>query len=357
MPRDSPAKTYKLALYITFVIISQTVILSTLFYHFKQGPLPSQKGQTRSNNQQTEKIASSASSSSSEHRKNHLPDEASLEECHEMLDRHQPFRFVSYVPSPLEVRWNKSIAELKQDWNHTGCPRIQAEMPQYEAWLKAAASQKPTEISEKDPVLSHFVYHDLTNHDRVFRVPIEPLMGLLRHPRAVCVSEAYEDIVRKDWLMLPHSSYFPRIHGRKLFFDIGSSIYRDGSGGPSQEWFVTEYASRGMEFDHIYAWEVIVHPPSTIFEDLPPHMLHRFSYYNVPVQEAPTALHNPIRVMKAAAKVSDYVIMKLDIDMPTLEMALVRQLLADEDAMKLVDEFFFEVLTYTYLCFHACINT
>ncbi len=226
--------------------------------------------------------------------------------------------------------------------NFSGCPRIKAEMHEYEPWLSAAASRKPTDISEIEHVASYFVYHDPSNHDRVHRVPIEPLVGLLRHPRAVCVSNAYDDIVRKDWLILPHSSYFPHIHGRKLFFDIGSSLYKDGSGGPSQEWFLAEYAARGMDFDHVYAWEAIVHPPEAIFEDIPHHLLHKFSYFNVRVQEAATAPHNPIRMMKAAAKISDYVVMKLDIDNPPIEMALIKQILEDEDAIKLVDELYFE---------------
>jgi hypothetical protein len=333
--RRGLGQRFKLALCITFAITVQASLLfSFLYVKSSSATWAQQKGKNHlglwGDQQDKQSLLSVACK------------EPAVGQCLGILDRHQPFLFVKYSSSPLEVKWNHSIAVVKEDWNQSGCPRIQAEYEEYGAWLNAAASRDPISVAETEPVLSYLVYQDPSDNNRTFRVPIEPIIGLLRHPKAVCLSNVYDDIVRKDWLLLPHSSYFPNLHGRKLFFDLGASLYTGGSGGASQQWFLTEYAARGFEFDHIYAWEAIIHPPDTIFADIPPHMLHKLSYYNVPVERNPDALHNPIRVLKAAAKVSDYVVLKLDIDRPELETALVKQLMADEDAMKLVDEFFFE---------------
>jgi hypothetical protein len=48
-------------------------------------------------------------------------------------------------------------------------------------------------------------------------------------------------------------------------------------------------------------------------------------------------------MFEAIAKPNDYVVVKLDIDKPLLEMALMKQLLDDgNQARHLIDEFFFE---------------
>jgi hypothetical protein len=259
-------------------------------------------------------------------------------------DVKEPFRFVTYVSSPLEASWKGNIANLKLDWDNRGCPRIRSEMTQYNAWLAAAISQNATTVSENDPVISYHVYEDLCSHDgRKFHVPIEPLMGMLRHPRAICLSPDFGDVIRKDWLILPHESYFPRSRdGRTIMFDLGASLYKSGSGGASQDWFVNEYAARGLAFDHIYAWEASSLAAQDIFRDIPKKLLHKISYYNVPVEKDPNGLHNPIRVLKEAATIGDYVVVKLDIDNGPIEMSLMKQLMADDAAIKLVDELFFE---------------
>ncbi len=66
---------------------------------------------------------------------------------------------------------------------------------------------------------------------------------------------------------------------------------------------------------------------------VPKNVLHKIRYYNVPVEPAHDALHNPIRLLKESAKVDDYVIIKLDIDTSWLEISLVKQLMGDPDAL------------------------
>jgi hypothetical protein len=233
---------------------------------------------------------------------------------------------------------------VSRDWEGAGCARIRSDRDKYKAWFAAAVSAEAVIVPENDGAISYHVYRDRCSEEQALvKVPIEPIMGLLRHPNAVCVSSDENEIVRKDWLILPNAGH---LHAHKrpvvILYDIGASLYKTGFGGASQEWFVQEFAARGMGFDHIYAWEAIKHQPEEIFKDIPKDMLHKVRYYNVAVEQDPQALHNPIRLLKASAKPEDYVVVKLDIDTPLLELALMQQLLADEDAMRLVDELFFE---------------
>jgi hypothetical protein len=262
-----------------------------------------------------------------------------------VCDESKRYEFVKYVPSSLETWWNQSIAQVSKDWDGVGCPKVRSDSDKYKAWFTAAVSTEAIAVPDDEPAISYHAYRDLCSKEQALvKVPIEPIMGLLRHPNAVCVSSEEKEIVRKDWLILPSAGHL-YAHQRPasvILYDIGASLYKTGFGGASQEWFVQEFAARGMAFDHIYAWEAIKHAPEEIFQDIPRDMLHKIRYYNVAVQQDPQALHNPIRLLKASAKPQDYVVVKLDIDTPWLELALMQQLLADEDAMRLVDELFFE---------------
>ena len=97
-----------------------------------------------------------------------------------------------------------------------------------------------------------------------------------------------------------------------------------------------------MTFDRIFAWEAVQHPPVDIFKDVPADMLHRLSYYNVPVDANVGSLHNPATFLKTCCKEDDYVVMKIDIDTGRLEVDILQQILDDPAAWPIVDEIFFE---------------
>jgi hypothetical protein len=254
------------------------------------------------------------------------------------------FTFEKYVPSRLEKWWNESIATVSKDWDKKGCPKVRADMERYKTWYYFVSSTQAMSVSDDEDVISYHVFRDLCSpEENLIKVPIEPLMGLLRHPNAICVSGSFGEVVRKDWLILPNLGYL-RMETKPtvILYDLGASLYKSGAGGASQEWFVKEFAVRGLGFDDIFAWEAVVHGPKAIFKDVPKAMLHKLRYYNVPVEQEADALHNPLRVLKLSARPQDYVVVKLDIDTPGLELALMKQLLADPEALRLVDELFFE---------------
>jgi hypothetical protein len=87
---------------------------------------------------------------------------------------------------------------------------------------------------------------------------IEPLVGLTRHPSAICFDDSYDALLDRGYLILgatsaacegaaarmtpPHPlpasrALFRTERTRLLLFDLGASLYSSGPGGDSQKWF------------------------------------------------------------------------------------------------------------------------
>jgi len=49
-----------------------------------------------------------------------------------------------------------------------------------------------------------------------------------------------------------------------------------------------------------------------------------------------------LRIIKKIAQPGDFLVLKLDIDTPSVELPILRELLNDPELLELVDEFFFE---------------
>ena len=197
----------------------------------------------------------------------------------------------------------------------------------------------------------HSVFNRCTGVE-IARVPIEPLVGFLRNPdfmRIYCLvdSKAFLFITDKHYLMPMHRCELqPRDAGtrapRFLMFDLGASLWKSGPGGASQEWFIQTYGTLNITFDRIFAWEATPHTPEEIYKDVPQAMRRVLTYHNVPVDPAPGATHNPLRLLKEEAGPDDFVVFKIDIDTIPIEIALLEQILADPDASRLIDELYFE---------------
>lgn len=190
------------------------------------------------------------------------------------------------------------------------------------------------------------------------RIPIEPLVGMLRNPLfelSFCkTTTSFTFITDKRYLMPmwhceadatapqrqpPHTSSTRR----RYMFDLGASVYQSvgHTGGTSQGFFMDEYTRRGLTFDRILAWEATPYSPEVIFS-MPPGVLDRISYMNLPINVTPGALHNPLRMLRAIAEPHDFVVLKLDIDTNHLEEAIIHQIIADSSLAELIDELYFE---------------
>jgi hypothetical protein len=60
------------------------------------------------------------------------------------------------------------------------------------------------------------------------------------------------------------------------------------------------------------------------------------------VSSAPGSPANPFTLLQQIATAEDFVLVKLDIDTPSIESVLVEQLRTDKTLLSLVDEFYFE---------------
>ena len=79
---------------------------------------------------------------------------------------------------------------------------------------------------------------------------------------------------------------------------------------------------------------------------MPEEVLDSLSYYNIPIEPALGARHNPLRTLRAVAHPSDFVVLKVDFDADVIEQAFVEQILHDPQLVGLVDEMYFEHHVY-----------
>ena len=97
-----------------------------------------------------------------------------------------------------------------------------------------------------------------------------------------------------------------------------------------------------LNFTDIYAWEFTPRPGFEYFEGMPAELVAATHFYNFGASnlEGP---RNPLSILKAAAQPGDFVVFKLDIDTPSVEIPLVEALLKDEGALALITHFYYEL--------------
>merc|ERR550525_695826 len=153
---------------------------------------------------------------------------------------------------------------------------------------------------------------------------IEPLAGVLRDPRFPCRGTGANLVFSIEWLVMADRSILPP-GGKKLFFDAGGTRFAD-----AMRFFASHYESRGILFDHIYVWEAnrVRDYWQGVMPDIRAQWEPRVTFYNgVPVSPVQGHEHNVVNRIHSMCTSIDFCAFKLDIDTPTVEMALVHQLL------------------------------
>lgn len=270
-----------------------------------------------------------------------------------------------YVSSTLESYWKDNIDSLTSqdpsaEWT-VGCKKVLEyeknvhEWMQYwklrEKWI-SHPHLRENAIKSNEFDKETFSYFEIveTCDGKITAntlVPIEPLMGFLRHPFCICFNNGNFE-VNKDYMvpLFKHEIYpleerSERIV-QKYLFDLGASLYDTGAGGASQQWFVETYTNRGIVFDRILAWEVSQHAPKDIFERIPDNVIGKTSYYNVPAETGLTAKGNPLRILLEITHPDDFIVMKIDIDNDPVEWEFIKQILTNPAISSRIDELFFE---------------
>jgi hypothetical protein len=66
------------------------------------------------------------------------------------------------------------------------------------------------------------------------------------------------------------------------------------------------------------------------------------TYYNVGVTATRGSRDNPLRVLVGIAAPTDFVVVKIDIDYPEIEQALLEQIISDQEVHSRIDELYYE---------------
>lgn len=247
--------------------------------------------------------------------------------------------FLLYHSSPIEREWTEAsggaagkICELarksSQRWGWSQVLALNGKQPNVDV-----------------ESLSFFQYGNNTKQY------IEPLTGVARHPFAAVgcrlgdfgITEAH--VLDYSYLILPrgrckHSTQ-PQARKYKLF-DLGCSTFQskrrkkesDSTGtflGASMPLFIQMYEKVCIWFDSIVGWEA--KPLKNWYKNVPFVLKERIEFRNTPVTVA------TFRAELTKCSADDYVVVKLDIDHPSTELAIVDVIL---ELSHLVDELFFE---------------
>ena len=271
---------------------------------------------------------------------------------------------VSYHAAPWERAWRANISALASaeiGWE-VGCREILKDRERIDEWLRASDAMDGGSSSWSPQTFSYHVVKTCTGER--FKVPIEPLTGLLRHPLFHCLRfvgwrppdphQHLQDrqlIFNTSYLLPTWRSEAQTLQQQPvrsaLFFDCGASTWSVGAHFSSQRWFYETYSRRGITFDRIFAWEARTIPPAQIFNiTMPESVVDAISYYNVPLSPTVGHLRNPLRTLQAVARREDFVVLKIDFDTPAIEHALIEQILASPTLTSLVDELYFEQHVY-----------
>ena len=103
------------------------------------------------------------------------------------------------------------------------------------------------------------------------------------------------------------------------------------------------YEKMGFHFDHIYGFEVTPKDANSVYtRKLPTKYVPSYHWINVGVSKEKENKLNPLHSIVKTFDEDDFIVVKIDIDTPSIEVPLVHQLLEDDVLPKLIDQFYFE---------------
>eukprot|EP00403_Amphidinium_massartii_P035416 CAMPEP_0178444090 /NCGR_PEP_ID=MMETSP0689_2-20121128/39290_1 /TAXON_ID=160604 /ORGANISM="Amphidinium massartii, Strain CS-259" /LENGTH=454 /DNA_ID=CAMNT_0020068235 /DNA_START=158 /DNA_END=1522 /DNA_ORIENTATION=- len=316
------------------------------------------------------------------------------------------WKFQRYLPSQLESTWWDHVDEYGYPGADVCRVAWEKFWPEFEIYVKtcnsqeedlvvpdrsfrdcrcdpdAAAADDKGDDPRYDPrVFSRFEYVNSCT-GAVHHTFIEPLAGALRHPLMCKFNSSWYHKFkqRKDWMVVDQwDLHANKHHGVELggsgsygsgssyktagesqsksrtntqtqeererphyyYFDAGASVWEAGPGGASQSWFDGVYRGKCVEFDGYWLWEA--RPMSgKVLESVPAKVLPKYHWFNVPASTNQSSKFSPLFHIKAVAKPSDHVVVKIDIDNSMVEEAIINSILADETLQTLIDELFWE---------------
>jgi hypothetical protein len=133
--------------------------------------------------------------------------------------------------------------------------------------------------------------------------------------------------------------------GASLDFHIDRGDFVDIMKNPTV-YLMEIFRKFGLPFDHIYAFEMTPIAPEPVYAKLPKEFVHAYHWINLPVSSDLRSKLHPLQMILDQYNENDLVVVKLDIDTPHVEIALVEQLLQNDAYADLIDHFYFEHHVY-----------
>jgi hypothetical protein len=169
---------------------------------------------------------------------------------------------------------------------------------------------------------------------------VEPLLPPMRHAN-ICLD-------RDKWIMNMEYMVHDFYHlcrqltptSRTVFLDMGASLDFHGDLNSPAMYATKIFRKFGFVMDHIYAFEITPKSPEEVFGNITMDWMPAYHWINVPVTPELNHARNPLSSIIATFRPDDLIIVKLDVDTPSVEMPLAYQLLNDH--AHLVDVMFFE---------------
>ena len=175
---------------------------------------------------------------------------------------------------------------------------------------------------------------------------VEPLLPQLRHYGLCLDKNRY--LMDMKYMVHDFRYICNRLtpHSRTIFVDMGGSLlFHGGTSNPAIT-IANLYEQFGIMFDHVYAFEMTPFTPDQVKmiyqSNLPKTWETSYHWINVGVDSTVGSKLNPWTMIKEHFLPEDLVVVKLDIDTPTVELPLAQQFLQDPELLGLVDQFYFE---------------
>lgn len=170
---------------------------------------------------------------------------------------------------------------------------------------------------------------------------VEPLLPPMRSLK-ICESRKY--LMNMDYMVHDFAEMCHRIPpwAKTVFIDMGASLdFHGGMGSPAM--YITKlYSKFGINFDHIYAFEITAKKAVDVYNRVPEELMASYHWINVGVSADPDSKYNPLVSLLRKLNREDFVVVKLDIDTSFIEVPLVHQILNQENLFGLIDQFYFE---------------
>ena len=177
---------------------------------------------------------------------------------------------------------------------------------------------------------------------------VEPLLPPMRSHKFCHKDRKERDrhVMSLDYLV--HDFEFMCRHlkptSKLILLDMGAALDFHGNNQPIVT-LIRQYEKFGFVFDHIYGFEISKKDPKEVYEtSLPEEYMASYHWINVGVSAEEGHKLNPLHSILKKLSEDDFVVVKLDIDTPAVELPLFRQLLEDKDGIysKMIDHFYFE---------------